>query len=128
MAVRAAGRVFPRATWPGPPATRCRRRRRCLLDLEPRRRRPEPSPGGGHAYPWLPEPQFGTFLTHAESLERGQRVPGTTFQIATYAMPGNTGTYLDASFHRHPQGADIASLPLQRTVDPPRVLVDATSI
>lgn len=69
---------------------------------------------GMPAYPGLPEPRFGTFLTHAESLERRAYAEGTSFQIATYDIGGNTGTYLDAPFHRHPELADLAGLDLAR--------------
>jgi arylformamidase len=66
------------------------------------------------AYPGLPEPRFRAWFTHAESAERSLYADGTTFQIATYELPGNTGTYLDAPFHRHPDEADLAGLPLEK--------------
>src|SRR5690348_17042950 len=66
------------------------------------------------AYPGLPEPRFQTWFTHAESAERSLYAEGTTFQIATYELPGNTGTYLDAPFHRHPAELDLAGLPLEQ--------------
>lgn len=67
---------------------------------------------GMPAYPGLPEPHFRTWFTHDESASRGSYAPGTTFQIATYDIGGNTGTYVDAPFHRHPQGHDFATLSL----------------
>lgn len=72
---------------------------------------------GMPSYPGLPEPQFNTFLTHDESLRQAQYAPGTTFQIATYVLGGNTGTYVDAPFHRHRQGPDLAELALERLAD-----------
>jgi kynurenine formamidase len=78
---------------------------------------------GMPAYPGLPEPQFHTWFTHAESAARGTYAPGTTFQIATYELPGNTGTYVDAPFHRHPDAPDLAGLPLAQLANLPGVLV-----
>ena len=75
------------------------------------------------AYPGLPVPAFHTWMTHAESVARGAYAPGTTFQIATYALGGNTGTYVDAPFHRHPDGPDLAALPLDRLANLPGVLI-----
>ncbi len=40
-------------------------------------------------------------------------------------MVANTGTYLDAPFHRFEQGADLAEIPLASLADLPGVLVDA---
>ena len=75
------------------------------------------------AYPGLPVPQFGAFVTHAESAERGSYAPGTVFHISTYTIPGNTGTYLDAPFHRHPDGADLAALSLDKMANLPGIVV-----
>jgi kynurenine formamidase len=72
---------------------------------------------GMPSYPGLLEPRFRTWLTHKESLERQTYALGTTFQIATYELGGNTGTYVDAPFHRYPGGADLAHLPLERLAD-----------
>src|SRR5256712_12031597 len=77
------------------------------------------------SYPGLPEPQFRTWMTHAESATRGTYAPGTTFQIATYELGGNAGTYVDAPFHRYPDGQDLAALPLDRLANLPGVLVPA---
>lgn len=82
---------------------------------------------GMPAYPGLPEPKFGTFVTHEESRSRGTYAPGTTFQIAIFEFGGNTGTYLDSPFHRHPDGPDLAALPLEKTVNLSGVLVSAIS-
>src|SRR5436853_4213041 len=80
---------------------------------------------GMPSYPGLPEPHFRTWLTHEESATRGTYAPGTTFQIATYELGGNTGTYVDAPFHRYPEGQDLAALPFDRLADLPGVLVTA---
>ena len=80
---------------------------------------------GMPSYPGLPEPEFATFFTHAESAARGSYAPGTTFQIAWYRLGGNTGTYLDAPFHRHQSGPDLRALPLERLVHLPGIVVTA---
>lgn len=90
-----------------------------LIDLS------HPLEPGMPAYPGLPVPHFGTHFTHEESAARGTYAPGTTFQIATYAIGGNTGTYLDAPFHRHPTMPDLAGLPLDKLADLPGVVVTA---
>lgn len=74
-------------------------------------------------YPGLPAPAIGTFLTHEES--RGRYAPGTEFHIGRIEMVANTGTYLDAPFHRFRQGADVSELPLERLAELPGRVVDA---
>ncbi len=80
---------------------------------------------GMPSYPGLMEPKFNTWFTHEQSATRGTYAPGITFQIATYELGGNTGTYLDAPFHRYPQGDDLAALPLAKMVNLPGVVVTA---
>jgi kynurenine formamidase len=75
------------------------------------------------SYPGMMEPQFRTWFTHEESASRGTYAPGTTFQIATYELGSNTGTYVDAPFHRHPGAPDLADLPLEKLADLPGVVV-----
>src|SRR6476469_8792243 len=77
------------------------------------------------SYPGLKEPRFLTWFTHEESAARGTYAPGTTFQIAHYELGGNTGTYIDAPFHRHPGGPDLAALPLDKVANLPGLLVHA---
>lgn len=79
------------------------------------------------SYPGLPEPRFRTFFTHEESAARGTYALGTTFQIATYEIGGNTGTYVDAPFHRHPKGEDLAAMPLSKLADLPGIVVPAAA-
>lgn len=78
---------------------------------------------GMPSYPGLPEPEFRTVWTHEESV--GRYAPGTTFQIAAYTLGGNTGTYVDSPFHRHPGGPDLAELALEKIADLPGVVVTA---
>ena len=75
------------------------------------------------AYPGLPIPQFHIFMAHEDAARHSTYAPGTTFQIASYEIGGNTGTYVDAPFHRHPAGADLADVPLSHLADVTGVLV-----
>jgi kynurenine formamidase len=72
-------------------------------------------------YPGLPGPAITPFLTREAS--RAQYAPGTEFAIGQLTIVGNTGTYLDSPYHRYPDGADLAAIPLDRTVDLPAVVV-----
>jgi kynurenine formamidase len=75
-------------------------------------------------YPGMPGPVISDFLGREAS--RGHYAEGTTFHIARVRMVANTGTYLDAPFHRFAHGKDIAALPLERLADLPGVVIDAT--
>ena len=97
---------------------------------------PEPGAGGrlvelSHVirvglitYPGLPGPAITPYLTREAS--RDHYAPGTEFAIDQLTMLGNTGTYLDAPYHRYPDGADLSSIPLARTVGLPAVVVRVT--
>jgi kynurenine formamidase len=78
---------------------------------------------GMPTYPGVPEIHSRAFLTHDNSAERGTYAPGTTFQMIRYEISGNTGTYLDAPFHRHPDGPDLAGLPLAKVANLPGLVV-----
>ncbi len=80
---------------------------------------------GMPSYPGLPVPRIHTFLAHGQAAAHTHYSPGTSFQIAIYEFGGNTGTYVDAPFHRHPEGADIAGVPLTKLADLPGVLISA---
>src|ERR1700733_885429 len=75
-------------------------------------------------YPGLPGPEITPHLTREAS--RGHYAPGTEFTIGRISLVGNTGTYLDAPYHRYPGGADLAAVPLERTADLPAVVVRVT--
>jgi kynurenine formamidase len=78
---------------------------------------------GMPTYPGVPPFRSHAYLTHENSAERGTYAPGTTFQMVGYEMGGNAGTYIDAPFHRHPDGPDLASMPLAKVADLPGLLV-----
>jgi arylformamidase len=74
--------------------------------------------------PGLPGPEIIPYLTRDASREHyGQ---GTEFAIDWLKLVGNTGTYLDAPYHRYPGGADLSGIPLDRTADLPAVVVRVT--
>jgi arylformamidase len=75
-------------------------------------------------YPGLPGPVITPHLTREASRER--YAAGTEFTIGQLTMVGNTATYLDAPFHRYPDGGDLSSIPLARTVGLPAVVVRVT--
>jgi arylformamidase len=77
------------------------------------------------AYPGLPIPKFHVFLAHGDAGKHAHYSPGTSFQIASYELGGNTGTYIDAPFHRHPDGPDLADLPLERLANLEGILISA---
>jgi len=75
-------------------------------------------------YPGLPGPEITPYLTREASREH--YAPGTEFAIDRLTLVGNTGTYLDAPYHRYPHGADLSAIPLARTADLPAVVVRIT--
>ena len=66
-------------------------------------------------YPGLPGPIVCDYLSRAASREHYSG--GATFQIGKIELVANTGTYVDAPFHRFEDGADLAGLPLERLAD-----------
>lgn len=79
---------------------------------------------GLETYPGLPAPAISDHLSRLAS--RAHYAPGTEFQIGRIEMVANTGTYLDAPFHRFADTTDLAGLALEQVADLPGVLVDAT--
>jgi kynurenine formamidase len=71
-------------------------------------------------YPGFPGPEVTPYLTREAS--RAQYAPGTEFAFDRLTLVGNTGTYLDAPYHRYSDGADLSAIPLARTVDLPAVV------
>lgn len=72
-------------------------------------------------YPGLPGPAVTAFMSHDDSHAR--YAPGTEFHIGRIEMVANTGTYIDAPYHRYRDGADIASLALEQVAGLPGALV-----
>ncbi|MEJ2726994.1 MAG: cyclase family protein [Deltaproteobacteria bacterium] len=59
-------------------------------------------------YAGLPGPVISNYLSREDSLSH--YAEGTTFQIGKIEMVANTGTYIDAPFHRYSEGIDLAGL------------------
>jgi kynurenine formamidase len=80
-----------------------------------------PIEDGMITYPGLPAPAVSEHLSRRAS--EGRYAPGTTFSIGRVEMVANTGTYVDAPFHRFEKGIDVAGLSLERLADLPGVVV-----
>ncbi len=78
---------------------------------------------GMTTYEGLPGPHICDFWTRADSAARYD--DGSSFQIGRIDMVANTGTYLDAPFHRYEDGADLAGLRLEQLAALPGLLVRA---
>ena len=63
---------------------------------------------GMTTYTGLPGPIIRDFLSRDASREH--YAAGTTFQIGKIEMVANTGTYIDAPFHRYAEGRDLSQL------------------
>lgn len=63
---------------------------------------------GEVTYPGLPAPEICDFWTREESAKNYQ--DEESFQIGKITMVANTGTYLDAPFHRYEDGPDLAAI------------------
>jgi kynurenine formamidase len=88
-----------------------------LIDLSHRVR------DGMVTLPGLPGPEITTYLTREASTATYDE--GTTFDIGRISMVANTGTYLDAPFHRFADGVDLTGLPLEQLAGLPTTVVDA---
>jgi len=76
-------------------------------------------------YGGMPGPTVSDWLSRESS--KARYTPGTTFQIGTIELLANTGTYIDAPFHRYEGGHDVAGYRLEAVADLPAVVVRATS-
>ncbi len=76
---------------------------------------------GMTTYPGLPGPHICDFWTREDSAANYD--DGSSFQIGRIDMVANTGTYLDAPFHRYADGADLADLPLETLASLPGIVL-----
>ncbi len=76
-------------------------------------------------YPGLASPVISDWMSRDAS--RAKYADGTTFQIGKIEMIANTGTYMDAPFHRHADGGDLAAFSLAAVADLEGVVVRATA-
>jgi len=69
-----------------------------------------PVENGMITYTGLPGPKITDHLSREASRDHYAR--GTTFQIGRIEMVANTGTYIDAPFHRYADGRDLSQFDL----------------
>jgi arylformamidase len=81
---------------------------------------------GMTTYKGLPGPLICDFWEREAS--RAFYDDGATFQIGRIDMVGNTGTYLDAPFHRYAEGDDLAVLGLERLASLPGLVVRTDAV
>lgn len=74
-------------------------------------------------YKGLPGPVICDYLTRQAS--QSHYAPGVEFHMGKIEMVANTGTYVDAPFHRYADGKDLSELPLERLADVEIVIVRA---
>ena len=74
-------------------------------------------------YRGLPAPAISDWLSREASSARYGA--GTTFQIGKIELLANTGTYIDAPFHRYEDGRDVAGYRLEAVADLPGVVIRA---
>lgn len=75
-------------------------------------------------YRGLPAPIISDWLSRQASSAR--YTTGTTFQIGKIELLANTGTYIDAPFHRYDHGRDVAGYRLEAVADLPGLVARAT--
>jgi kynurenine formamidase len=75
-------------------------------------------------YRGLPAPIVCDYLTREAS--RATYAPGTEFHIGQVTLVANTGTYVDAPFHRFHDGADVSQLALDVLADVDAIVVRAS--
>jgi len=78
---------------------------------------------GMTTYKGLPPPHVCDYWTREHSAQYYD--DGSSFQIGRIDLVANTGTYVDAPFHRFADGADLAALPLERLAGLPGLVVRA---
>ena len=76
---------------------------------------------GMTTYRDFPGPHICDFWTREESAAFYE--DGSSFHIGRIDMIANTGTYLDAPFHRYADGADVAALELDQVAALPGLVV-----
>lgn len=77
-------------------------------------------------YKGLPAPLICDYMSRVAS--RQIYGNGTEFQIGKIEMVANTGTYIDAPFHRFADGKDLSELSLEKLVHLEAILIDARDV
>ncbi len=77
-------------------------------------------------YRGLPAPLICDYLSRQAS--KAIYAPGTEFHIGRIDMVANTGTYVDAPFHRYADGKDLAALPLESVAELDAVVIRCNAL
>jgi arylformamidase len=77
---------------------------------------------GMTTYPGLPRPVIGLHTSHHDTTDG----VASAFAIAHLDLVGNTGTYIDSPYHRFTDRPDVSQVGLERLVDLPVTLIDAS--
>jgi arylformamidase len=80
-----------------------------------------PISDGEGAYKGMLEPKIGPYRTREQTAPMYDNK--ASFEMTHIEMVGNTGTYIDAPYHRFDNEDDLAMIPLQILVDLPITLV-----
>ena len=78
---------------------------------------------GTITYQGLPGPKIKDHLSREDSKQH--YAGGTSFQIGKIEMVANTGTYIDAPFHRYKDGKDLSQLDMATVANLDGVLLHA---
>src|ERR1044071_6070384 len=78
---------------------------------------------GMTTYPGLPGPLICDYLSREAS--RAKYAAGVEFQIGKIEMVANTGTYVDAPFHRFADGKDLSALALEALANLEAIVIRA---
>ncbi|MHB8513081.1 MAG: cyclase family protein [Actinomycetota bacterium] len=81
-----------------------------------------PISSGEGAYRGMQEPKIGPFRTREQTAPMYDNK--ASFEMTHVNMVGNTGTYIDAPYHRFDNEDDLAMMPLEILVDLPITLID----
>jgi len=76
---------------------------------------------GMETYPGIPAPRIKSFLSRDDAEK--SYAPGTRFMITALDMVANTGTYIDAPYHRYDDGDDMEALSLESVANVPGLCV-----
>ncbi len=74
-------------------------------------------------YKGLPAPIICDFISREKS--KSIYAEGTEFQIGKIEMVSNTGTYIDAPFHRYENGKDLSEIVLEKLIGIDAVTIQA---
>ena len=75
-------------------------------------------------YPGLPGPIISTYISREESARK--LGGGVSYHLGGIEMVVTSGTYVDAPYHFHAGGVDVAQLPLERLVEVRIVVIRAS--